>query len=166
MIVDILIKKNYYLCIKKIIMADNYLENRYNQLFNQKKTIKKIGQSFDTLLLKSKNNNSFTSNVLASSLVLNRIVGANDKIDYFCIKELFEFFVFIQTEPMIIVCKKDSNAQNLEIALGFSLQTMILKATEIGFAANLILDFNKNQITNLYNLTNNPLAIIKIGKLS
>ena len=52
----------------------------------------------------------------------------------------------------------------VDIDLGMSLQTMMLKATEIGLSSLIIGAYNKQKIKELLSLPYEPVAILCIGK--
>ncbi|MBQ2097333.1 MAG: nitroreductase, partial [Bacteroidales bacterium] len=61
-------------------MADNYLEKRYDEVFGCKKTVKRVGQTFDSLLLKNRSCRGYDHSVRVGEDVLRKIVAVNTKI--------------------------------------------------------------------------------------
>lgn len=68
-------------------------------------------------------------------------------------------------EAFIIVCGPSSTpGPDTLIALGMSLQTMSLKAVDLGLGSLIISDFDKAALKTALNLPSVPLAILAIGK--
>lgn len=68
-------------------------------------------------------------------------------------------------EAFIIVCGLSSTpGPDTLIALGMSLQTMSLKAVDLGLGSLIISDFDKDALKAALNLPSVPLAILAIGK--
>ena len=68
-------------------------------------------------------------------------------------------------EAFIIVCGPSSTpGPDTLIALGMSLQTMSLKAVDLGLGSLIISDFDKAALKAALNLPSVPLAILAIGK--
>jgi len=173
-------------------MADNYLENRYNEVFGQKKSIKKIGMTLDTLLIKNRSTRGYKNSFLVSEEVLKKIIGVNTKIASAKNAQTLRFKIVTKetgaetvlkniklggmlpqlnlplkgTEPnaFIIVCPNAQESKYIDIDLGISLQSMLLKAVEIGLNGIIICAFDKDAIKEAFNLEYNPLAILAIGK--
>ncbi|MCQ2974738.1 MAG: nitroreductase family protein [Bacteroidales bacterium] len=174
-------------------MADNFLENRYEEVFgNGKKNIKKIGHGLDTLLEKNRSVRGYNKNIEVSQQILEKIVAVNTKIPSARNQQILRFKLvtkntgaekiieniklggalpelnlpFPETEPeaFIIVCSKIEPTNYVYIDLGISLQSMLLKAVEIGFNGIIIGAFNEKNITEAFNLKYKPLAVLAIGK--
>lgn len=176
-------------------MADNFLENRYDELFGsgKKKTIiKRIGQSLDTLLLKNRSHRGYQKNYVVTEEMLQKIVSVNAKIPSACNQQGLRFKLVTKnsgsekvlaniklgaalpelhlplpgTEPeaFIIVCSKIAESKMLDVDLGISAQTMLLKAVEMGLNGLIIGAFNKENIRREFSLPCEPLLIVAIGK--
>ncbi len=173
-------------------MADNYLEKRYNEVFGSRKTVKKVGQGLDTLLLKNRSIRGYDPNVEVGPEVLRRIVGVNTKVASARNQQALRFKIvtdpqevsivnanikmggalpelhlpFECSEPrsFIVVCANREPDSMTYIDLGISLQSMLLKAVEVGFNGLIICAFNKENIRTMLNLTCEPLAVLAIGK--
>lgn len=173
-------------------MADNYLEKRYNEVFGTKKTIKKVGQNLDTLLMKNRSVRGYSADIEIQEDVLRKIVGVNTKIASARNQQAIRFKLVTKTtgadivlkniklggalpelhlplpgtEPnaFIICCAATADDPNLYIDLGISMQSMLLKAVEIGLNGIIIRAFNKGEITKGLKLDYEPLAIVAIGK--
>ena len=176
-------------------MADNYLENRYDELFGsgRKKTVvKHIGQSLDTLLKKNRSSRGYDKKTLATQEQLRKIVavnpllpsGRNQQALRFklvthdtgaekvlaniklggALPELHLPFEGTEPEAFIIICSTVPENKILDIDLGISAQSMLLKAVEMGLNGIMIGAYNKENIKKEFDLTYEPLLIIAIGK--
>jgi nitroreductase len=176
-------------------MADNYLENRYDELFGsgRKKTVvKHVGQSLDTLLKKNRSYRGYDKKIVVTEEHLHRIVAVNTLIPSGRNQQALRFKLvthdtgaekvlaniklggalpelhlpFEDTEPeaFIIICGITPENKILDIDLGISAQSMLLKAVEIGLNGIMIGAFNKENIKQEFNLPYEPLLILAIGK--
>lgn len=175
-----------------IIMADNYLEKRYEEVFGNKKTVKRVGQTLDSLLLKNRSCRGYDHSVKVAEDVLRKIVAVNTKIPsarnqqvlrYRLVTEEDEVSAvnanirlggalpelhlpFKGTEPLsfIIVCSSIEAEKYVYVDLGISLQSMLLKAVEIGLNGIIICAFNGREIADALHIDCEPLAVLAIGK--
>ena len=174
-------------------MADNYLEKRYDEVFGAGKTkVKRVGHTIDELLLKNRSYRGYNTEFKVSRDMLERIVGVNTKIPSGCNRQVLRFKLlthdsganeilqyiklgaalpelhlpFPGTEPQafIIVCSTIPENKLVDIDLGISAQSMLLKAVEMGLNGLIIGAFNKEKIQQAYNLPYEPIAVIAIGK--
>lgn len=174
-------------------MADGYLEKRYEEVFGAgaKKTIVKHN-SLDTLLEKNRSYRGYQKDYVVKREMLERIVAVNTKIPTGKNQQVLRFKLVTKdtgaekvleniklggmlpelhlpyqgTEPeaFIIVCTSAPETKIIDIDLGISMQSMLLKATEMGLNGIIICAFNKAKITEAFNLPYEPLAIVAIGK--
>jgi len=172
-------------------MADGYLEKRMDE-FNSgaKKTVKHV--SLDTLFEKNRSYRGYKTDYIVRQDMLKRIVNVNTKIasgknqqalrfklvtkgedaDFIneniklggMLPELHLPYKGTEPEAFIIVCGTIPENKILDIDLGISLQSMALKATEMGLNALIICAFNKTNITEHFQLQYEPLAILAVGK--
>jgi len=173
-------------------MADNYLENRYNEVFGSKKTIKKVGQTLDSMLLKNRSTRGYDPDILITEDVLKKIINVNTKVASARNQQVLRFKMvtkntgadivleniklggalpelhlpFAGTEPnaFIIICSTVKENKFIDMDLGISMQSMLLKAVEIGLNGIIIAAFNKDEISKAFNLKYEPLAVLAIGK--
>ncbi len=172
-------------------MADNYLENRYEEVFGNGKKPHHHTFSLDRLLEKNRSVRGYNRDVTISDEVLRRIVAVNSKIPSARNQQALRFRIvtgedtnkvlknikmggalpelhlpFAGTEPpaYIIVCADKEPDKFTYIDLGISLQSMLLKAVEIGLNGLIICAFNKEAITEELQLPLTPLAVLAIGK--
>lgn len=174
-------------------MADGYLEKRYEEVFGSgaKKTIVKHN-SLDSLLEKNRSYRGYQKDYVVKREMLERIVAVNTKLPTGKNQQVLRFKLvtketgaekvleniklggmlpelhlpFEGTEPeaFIIVCTAAPETKIIDIDLGISMQSMLLKATEMGLNGLIICAFNKVKITEAFALPYEPLAIVAIGK--
>ena len=176
-------------------MADNYLENRYDELFGsgRKKTVvKHVGQSLDTLLKKNRSYRGYDKKTLVTQEQLRKIVavnpllpsGRNQQALRFklvthdtgaekvlaniklggALPELHLPFEGTEPEAFIIICSTVPENKILDIDLGISAQSMLLKAVEMGLNGIMIGAYNKENIKKEFDLPYEPVLIVAIGK--
>lgn len=174
-------------------MADNYLEKRYDECFGSAKPkVKRVGHPLDDLLLRNRSCRGYNKNFVVTRDMLERIVGVNAKIGSACNQQVLRFFLVTRdtgaskvlehirlgaalpemhlplpgTEPeaFIIVCSSAPESRLVDVDLGISVQSMLLKATEMGLAGICIGAFNKVRIAEAFSLPFEPLMIVAIGK--
>ena len=172
-------------------MADNYLEKRYEEVFGNGKKPHKTSFSLDRLLEKNRSVRGYNRDVEVSTEVLKRIVAVNSKIPSARNQQALRFRIvtgddtakvlknikmggalpelhlpFAGTEPpaYIIVCSEKEPDNCLYTDLGISLQSMLLKAVEIGLNGLIIFAFNEKVIREELNLPYRALAVLAIGK--
>ena len=172
-------------------MADGYLEKRMEEFASgAKKTIKHV--SLDTLFEKNRSYRGYKKDFVVKRDMLERIVNVNTKIASGKNQQVLRFklvtkgegadFVLSNiklggmlpelhlpyegTEPeaFIIVCTSAPETKIIDIDLGISLQSMSLKATEMGLNCVMICAFNKANIMEYFKLQHEPLAILAVGK--
>lgn len=175
-------------------MADNYLEKKFEEYQEKKLVKHKINKShiaLDSLLLKNRSYRGYDKSYIVKREELIEIVKVNNKIPSARNQQVLRFklalgedadFItkniklggalpelhlpFKGTEPnaYIIVCSTVPENKWVDIDLGISSQSMLLKAVEIGLNGICIGAFNKNEIVKQFNLKLEPILIIAIGK--
>lgn len=174
-------------------MADNYLEKREEALRAGGRTIvRRNTPSLDTLLLKNRSHRAYDTSYSVAMRQLEAIVSVNDKIpsghnaqtlrfklmdeksggDTFCrFLRLGAYLPELKlpspgTEPkaFIIVCATEPETPRIDIDLGISLQSMALKAVEIGLNALIVRAFDRNAVKDALGLPIEPVAVLAIGK--
>ncbi len=173
-------------------MADNYLEKRYDAVFGKKTITKRVGHTIDELLLKNRSTRGYYKDYVVKMEELRQIVSVNSKIGSGCNKQVLRFKLvtrgydsaavldnikmgaalpelhlpFEGTEPeaFIIVCSTVAENKLVDIDLGISLQSMLLKAVEMGLNGLVIGTFNKEKIKQVLELKYEPIAVLCIGK--
>ena len=174
-------------------MADNYLEKRYEEVFGKgSRKVKRVGHTLDELLLKNRSYRGYNKNFVVTREMLERIVGVNTKLPSGCNRQVLRFKLvtkdsgadkvlscikmgaalpelhlpFPGTEPesFIVVCCEGQESKLVDIDLGISLQSMLLKAVEMGLNGLIVGAFNKADLSEALALPLEPLAVLCIGK--
>lgn len=174
-------------------MADNYLERREDALRSGGRTVlRRNTPSLDTLLRKNRSHRAFDTSYTVAKRQLEAIVSVNDKLpsgrnaqtlrfrlldapgggEDFCrflhlggyLPELHLPEPGTEPKAFIIVCSTEAESPIVNIDLGISLQSMALKAVEIGLNALIVKAFNRQEIKEALGLPLDPLAVLAIGK--
>lgn len=170
------------------------MEKKLDEFHNGKKktVIKTVGQSLDTLLLKNRSCRGYDKQRVVSIETLKSIVGVNNKIPSARNQQVLRFKLVTRdsgadvvlaniklggalpelhlplqgTEPeaFIIVCSTIAENKLVDIDAGIAVQSMLLKAVELGYNGIIIGAFNKERITEAFQLPYEPLLILAIGK--
>ncbi|MBQ6045928.1 MAG: nitroreductase family protein [Bacteroidales bacterium] len=174
-------------------MADNYLERREEALRSSRRTVvRRNNPSLDTLLRKNRSHRAFDTSYTVAMRQLETIVAVNPKLpsgrnaqtlrfklldaqsggEDFCrylhlggyLPELHLPAPGTEPKAFIIICSTEPESPIVDIDLGISLQSMALKAVEIGLNALIVKAFNKKEIKETLGLPSDPLAVLAIGK--
>jgi nitroreductase len=174
-------------------MADNYLERREGALRSAGKVVlRRNTPSLDTLLLKNRSHRAYDTTYEVARRQLEAIVSVNTKIpsgrnaqrlrfklleareggENFCrflhlggyLPELHLPAPGTEPQAFIVVCSTEAESPTIDIDLGISLQSMALKAVEIGLNALIIRAFDHNEVKHALNLELEPLAVLAVGK--
>ncbi len=174
-------------------MADGYLEKKFEATFGQgvrKVVVKRV--SLDMLLEKNRSCRGYQKDYVVKREMLERIVAVNVKTPSARNQQVLRFKLvthdtgaekvlgniklggalpelhlpFPGTEPeaFIIVCSTVEENKFVDIDLGISVQSMLLKAVEIGLNGIVIGAFDKMKIKHDFDLKYEPLLIVAIGK--
>lgn len=174
-------------------MADNYLEKRYEEVFGAGRTkIRRVGHTLDELLTRNRSYRGYNKNYVVRREELERIVGVCSKIPSARNQQVLRFRLvthdtgadivlqniklgaalpelhlpFPGTEPeaFIVVCSTVPENKMVDIDLGIAIQSMLLKAVEMGLNGIVIGAFDKAKIEKGLELPYEPLMIVAIGK--
>ena len=174
-------------------MADNYLERREEALRSAGKVVlRRNTPSLDTLLLKNRSHRAYDTTYEVARRQLDAIVSVNTKIpsgrnaqrlrfklleareggESFCrflhlggyLPELHLPAPGTEPQAFIVVCSTEAESPTIDIDLGISLQSMALKAVEIGLNALIIRAFDHNEVKHALNLELEPIAVLAVGK--
>ena len=174
-------------------MADNYLEKRYEETLGANRPkVKRIGNTVDTLLLRSRSHRGFNKNYVVSRAELERIVGVCSKLPSGCNQQALRYWLVTKesgadrvlplvrmgaalpelhlplpgTEPeaFIICCSVTPESKLVDIDLGIALQSMALKAVEMGLNTLMIGAFNREKLREALALSCEPLMLMAVGK--
>ncbi len=175
-------------------MADNYLESKFEEFRNggaQKQTSKKT-HFLENLLLKNRSYRGYDKTVVVGHGTLEKIVSVSTKTPSARNQQVLRFKLvtrdsgaekvlsniklggalpelhlpFTGTEPesFIIICSTVPESKMVDIDLGIVVQSMLLRAVEMGLNGIIIGAFNKQKITKTFALPYEPLLILAIGK--
>lgn len=174
-------------------MADNYLEKRYEETLGKGKIrVKRIGHTLDELLMKSRSYRGYNKNYMVSRAELERIAGVCSKLPSGCNQQVLRYLLVTKetgaekvlplirmgaalpelhlplpgTEPeaFIICCSTVKESKLVDIDLGIALQSMALKAVEMGLNTLMIGAFDKEALRVAFALEVEPLMILAVGK--
>ena len=174
-------------------MADNYLERREEELRSAGRTVvRRNTPSLDTLLHRNRSHRAYDTSYEVAMRQLEAIVSVNTKIPSGRNAQTLRFKLldaasggrdfcrFLQlggylpelhlpapgTEPQsfIIVCSTEQETPTVDIDLGISLQSMALKAVEIGLNALIVRAFKRQDVKDALGLALEPLAVLAVGK--
>lgn len=174
------------------IMADNYLEKRYEETLGAGRTrVKRIGHTLDELLLRNRSNRGYNNTYKVSRNELERIVGVCSKLPSGCNRQSLRYWLVTHdtgadrvlplirmgaalpelhlplpgTKPeAFIICCAESDDKLTLVDLGIALQSMLLKAVEMGLNGLIIGAFNKEKLRESFSLPLQPLMVLAIGK--
>lgn len=174
-------------------MADNYLEKRYEETLGSGKIrVKRVGHTVDELLTKSRSHRGYKKEYVVSRAELERIVGVCTRIPSGRNQQTLRFFLVTKesgadrvlplvrmgaalpelhlpypgTEPeaFIICCSATPESKLVDIDLGIALQSMALKAVEMGLNTLMIGAFNHERLREAFSLPYSPLMVLAVGK--
>lgn len=172
-------------------MADNYLENRMEELKASRPKIVRNHTSLDTLLKRNRSYRGYDSGTPLTREMLLEIVsvaalvpsGMNAQALRFrpvtaneahLIHPLIKLGAALPEEHLphkgeepqgyIVICGARQEDKVLDIDLGIAAQSILLKAVDMGLNGIVILNFNPASVKEALNLALEPLAIIGLGK--
>lgn len=174
-------------------MADNYLEKRYEEVFGAGRTkVKRVGHTLDELLLRNRSVRGYNKNYVVKLEELERIVGVCSKIPSARNQQVLRFRLVTRdtgaevilrniklgaalpelhlplpgTEPeaFIVICSTVPENKMVDVDLGIAIQSMLLKAVEMGLNGITIGAFNKCEVERELELPYEPVMILAIGK--
>lgn len=172
-------------------MADNYLEKRYDEVFGKKTVTRRVGHTLDELLTRNRSTRGYNKNYNVSLNELRQIVSVNTKLASGCNRQVLRFRLVTRdeadrvlphikmgaalpelhlplpgTEPQafIVVCCSTPDDHLALIDLGISLQSMSLRAVEIGLNTLIVGAFNRAKLTDALALPMPPVAVLCVGK--
>ena len=174
-------------------MADNFLERREEALRTASRTVvRRNNPSLDTLLRRNRSHRAFDTSYTVAMRQLETIVAVNAKLpsgrnaqtlrfklldasnggEDFCrflhlggyLPELHLPAPGTEPKAFIVVCSTEAESPIVDIDLGISLQSMALKAVEIGLNALIVKAFNRQDVKDALGLPSDPLAVLAVGK--
>jgi len=174
-------------------MADNYIENKFDEYNSKKKVVyKSAGRTFDQLLKANRSYRGYDQAYPVSKNTLEKIVAVNTLLPSAKNQQALRFKLvtegngddivleniklggmlpelhlpFAGTEPkaFIIVCSTVPESKMLHVDVGIAVQSMLLKAVELGYNGLIIGAFNAKKIKEAFALPYPPVLILAIGK--
>lgn len=173
-------------------MADNYLERRQEELKNAGKVVlRRSTPSLDTLLLRNRSHRGFDASYIVHRRQLECIASVNTRLASGRNAQTLRFRIVDETEgsglgsllhlggflpelhlplpgtepkAFIVVCGTVPENSTVDIDLGISLQSMSLKAVELGLNALIVRAFDREPLRAALGLELEPLAVLAIGK--
>lgn len=158
----------------------------------KKVVLKPVGKSIDTLLQRNRSCRGYKKEYEVCMDQLRKIVQVNTLIPSARNEQVLRFKLvtrstgaekvlphivlggalpelklpFAGTEPeaFIIVCSSIAESRMVSIDLGISVQSMLLKAVDMGLNGIIIGAFHKEEIKQAFNLPYEPSLIVAIGK--
>jgi len=174
-------------------MADNYLENKFDE-FRQRKSAPttKSGHSLDSLLKKNRSYRGYDSSWKVPVTVLEKMVEVTQWVPTGKNQQAFRFKLVTEenevrtvtenvkmgallpelhlptpgTEPpaYIIVCTTVPECKRVQVDAGIAVQSMLLKAVEMGYNGLIIAAFNATKLTEAFSLPYPPVLVLAVGK--
>ena len=175
-------------------MADNFLEKRYEEVFGKDAGRKHAPQrpSLDTLLLHNRSYRGFDRDYVVHRRQLDAMIAVNTKVASSVNMQRLRFRPVVQgpeadavnkyirmgrglphlqlpfpgrePEAFIVVCSIAAENPGIDIDLGISVQSMLLKAVEMGLGGLIIRNFDREPIREELALPYEPICVIAVGK--
>ena len=175
-------------------MADNYLEKRYEEVFGSAGGHKSAPRrpSLDTLLLHNRSYRGFVKEHVVHRRQLDAMIAVNTRVASSVNLQRLRFrpvvkgpeadlvnkhirmgrglphlqLPFPGTEPeaFIVVCSTVAENPGIDIDLGISLQSMLLKAVEMGLGGLIIRNFDREPLREALALPFEPVCVLAVGK--
>ena len=174
-------------------MADNYLEKKFEQMRSVRKVVvQRNHPSLDTLLRRNRSHRGYDKTRVVTGEELRKIVDVNSLIPSAMNRQPLRFKLVTRetgaekvlarirlggalpewklplpgTEPeaFILVCSAVPEDRFVDIDLGISLQSMGLRAVEMGLNALVICAFDREALGRDFSLPSAPLAVLAVGK--
>lgn len=182
-------------------MADNYLEKRYEEVFGAGRKvasgIRRQSPSLDSLLVKNRSIRKYIQDCAVPEEVLRKIVSVNERLASAMNRQELRFLIvnggeaaerlkgMLFSDPQqpsapnafIVVFSTIPEERYVNIDLGISLQTMALKAVELGYNCLIKGNVDGTRLLDLYKAIRGgdcseaheggelyPLAVLCVGK--
>ena len=175
-------------------MADNYLEKRYEEVFGRDAGRRKAPArpGLDTLLLHNRSFRGYDKSYVVQRRQLDAMIAVNTKVASSVnlqrlrfrpvlkgpeadivnehirmgrgLPELHLPFPGTEPEAFIVVCSTVPENPGIDIDLGISLQSMLLKAVQMGLGGLMIRNFDREPIREALGLPYEPICVVAVGK--
>jgi len=179
--------------LKTGIMADNYLEKRYDECFGGGRTkVRRIGPTIDQLLLRSRSTRGYLKDYVVRRSELEQIAEVCTRIPSACNQQVLRLRLVTRdsgadrvlplvrmgaalpelhlplpgTEPeaFIVLCATVGETKLVDLDLGVAAQSMLLKAASMGLSGLIVGAFDKSALRAALQLPFDPLLVLAIGK--
>lgn len=159
---------------------------------SRRKVVKHANPTLDSLLLRNRSHRGFSQGCVVEMQQLEKIISVNTRVPSARNQQVLRFLPLTAStgadkvlghialggalpelhlpaegeEPhaFIVVCTAVPETKFVDIDLGISLQSMSLKAVEMGLNCVTICAFDKAAIRDAFGLSLEPLAILAVGK--
>jgi len=173
-------------------MADNYLEKREREIAERGRRTTAQRPSLDVLLTRNRSYRAFNKDYVVHRIQMESIVAVNSKLASGMNAQRLRFKIVTkgeesasllpllkmgaalpqlhlppegnEPEAFIVVCSTCGENPVVDIDLGISLQSMLLKAVEMGLGGVIVRNFSPSKVRETLNLPLEPLAVLAIGK--
>ena len=174
-------------------MADNYLGRKMEEYFarSESRSARRPAMTLERLLLKNRSHRDYDARFIVREDQLRSIIEVNTRIPSARNQQVLRFRPVLAdeapkvlehirlggalpelrlplpgTEPnaFIIICSTVEESRYVDIDLGISAQSMLLRATEMGLNGICIGAFDKEAIRQAFGLPFEPLLILAIGR--
>ncbi|MDY6327704.1 MAG: nitroreductase family protein [Bacteroidales bacterium] len=174
-------------------MADGYIENAFDRYREGRSSSKRAdARTLSSLLRKNRSYRGYDKRYVVSREVLENIVSVNELLPSAKNQQALRFLLVTKdsgadivlrniklggmlpelglpiegTEPdaFIVVCSTVPESKMLHIDVGISLQSMALRAVELGYNGIMIGAFNAKNIQQEFSLETPPVMLLAIGK--
>lgn len=173
-------------------MADNYLEKRYEQtLGSQQPKVKRVGVTVEQLLKRNRSCRGYNTAYKVPRETLRELVRMTRYTPSACNQQVLRYRLVTheeaplvlkeiklgaalpelhlplpdtQPEAFIVVCCDKPESKLVDMDLGIVLQTMLLRATEMGLNGLIIGAFNRESLRLSLNIPSTPIAVLAVGK--
>ena len=174
-------------------MADNYLEKRYDELFNTPRTkVKHVGHPIEELLRRNRSFRGYNKSFVVSEDLLQRIVSVCTRIPSARNQQVLRYRLVTkgaeseavlnhihlgaalpelhlplqgsEPEAFIVICSTVAENRMVDIDLGIAVQSILLRAVEMGLGGLVIGAFNADAVEEALHLSLHPILIVAIGK--
>lgn len=148
-------------------MADNYLEKRYDELFGSgrsKTIIKKVGTPVPSLLEKLRKTPDFSTTFPIANTTIDSLLSIKERMFFVSPQPDFKLSVLSANDPCIklpdnlaeqtsatdaknyLLLESDNpHQENFNFNCGILVQTLLLRATELGLKTRFIQNPNKQE---------------------
>ena len=172
-------------------MADNYLENKMQELEHPRPVVRRNHPSLDSLLRRNRSYRGFDPSRIVTRKELEEIVAVN----CFCAsgmnRQTLRFRLVTEEEAgkvlpnlsmachlkdehrphpgmepraFIVICSTARENRVVHIDLGIAAQSMLLKAVEMGLNGIFLLNIYSSSLKEALGMDMDPIAVIALGK--